>query len=172
VRKRVDPRFDHSRLEYELHDDLPPGWRHPVTGRKKVVDDPALEQLGIYVRRARYIVGQSQQELADAAKVPQSQISRLERGLAPAMNVERLAWIEHALDGAFPVGYCPHDHVCRWRRLKPRPTAEEAWEAEVEKQRRLTERFYGSQDSDSAELDEDADDDPEVEAFLLSLANE
>src|SRR6186713_1651862 len=109
MRKSVDPRFDHSGLEYALRDDLPPGWRHPVTGRKQPRDDPALEQLGIYVRRARYIAGLSQQRVADAARIPQAVISRLERALAPSMNVERLAWIEQAMNGAFPLGYCPHD---------------------------------------------------------------
>ena len=141
--KSVDPRFDHSGLEYALHDELPPGWRHPVTGRKQPRDDPALEQLGIYVRRARYIAGMSQQKVAVAAGINQAVVSRLERALAPSMNVERLAWIEQAMNGAFPLGYCPHDHPCRWRRLQRRLTAQEAWDAEVEKQRRLTEQFYG-----------------------------
>jgi len=142
VPKSVDPRFDHSGLEYALHDELPPGWRHPVTGRKEPKDDPALEQLGIYLRRARFIAGMSQQHVADAAGINQAVVSRLERALAPSMNVERLAWIEQAMKGAFPLGYCPHDHPCRWVRLQRRPTADEAWAAEVEKQRRLTERFY------------------------------
>jgi len=114
-----------------------------VTGRKKPTDDPALEQLGIYLRRARFIAGLSQQNVADAAGINQAVVSRLERALAPSMNVERLAWIEQAMNGAFPIGYCPHEHPCRWVRLQRRPTAEEAWAAEVEKQRRLTERFYG-----------------------------
>lgn len=159
--KNVDPRFDHSGLEYALRDDVPLGWRHPVTGRTYHRDDPALERLGVYLRRARYIAGRSQQNVADAAGVPQGQISRLERALAPSMNVERLAWIEDALQGAFPVGYCPHDHICEWRRLKPRPTAEEAWAAEVEKQRRLTKMFYGDgpvpEVSPRADVDDNTD---------------
>jgi transcriptional regulator with XRE-family HTH domain len=170
-------------LDYALFDDMPPGWRHPVTGRKQAGDDPALEQLGIYLRRARYIAGLSQQKVADAAHVPQAVISRLERALAPAMNVERLAWIERALDGAFPVGYCPHEHVCRWVRLKPRPTAEEEWAAEVEKQLRLTEQFYGNgRNADllnakpepkvGADSEPSLDDEAEADAFLASLLNE
>ena len=126
---------------------MPFGWRHPVTGRKYHLDDPALERLGVYLRRARYIAGRSQDSVAAAAGVAQGQISRLERALAPAMKVERLAWIEDALDGAFPLGYCPHDHICQWRRLKPRLSADEAWAAEVERQQDITRRFYRSEDS-------------------------
>jgi hypothetical protein len=46
------------------------------------------------------------------------------------------------MHGAFPVGYCPHDHICQWRRLKPRLSVEEAWEREMAKQADLTRRFY------------------------------
>jgi transcriptional regulator with XRE-family HTH domain len=124
MRRRLDPRVDHTGLDYRPGDELPLGWRHPVTGRRYHRDDPALERLGIYLRRARYIAMKSQMAVATAAGVHQSQYSRLERALAPAMDVERLAWIEDALDGAFPLGYCPHEHPCRWRRLNPRADRE------------------------------------------------
>jgi len=120
MRRKLDPRANRSGLDYRPGDELPFGWRHPVTGRPYHRDDPALERLGVYLRRARYIAMRSQTSVANAAGIPQSQYSRLERALAPAMDVERLAWIEDALDGAFPVGYCPHDHPCRWQRLNPR----------------------------------------------------
>ena len=95
---------------------LPIGWRHPVTGRREVEPDPRLMLLGHYIRRSRYLVGLSQQALADRTSVPQSQISRLERALAPSMDVERLVWLAHALYPDFPLGFCPHDHGCAWIR--------------------------------------------------------
>jgi transcriptional regulator with XRE-family HTH domain len=155
---RLDPRFDHSGLEYALHDEMPLGWRHAVTGRTYHRDDPALERLGIYLRRARYIVHRSQQSVANEAGMPQSQFSRLERALAPSMNVERLAWIEDAFHGAFPVGYCPHDHVCQWQRLKPRPSAEDALAAEIAKQQEITRRFGLGRDSGGDETEAGAED--------------
>jgi len=98
---------------------LPLGWRHPVTGRRALEWDPRLLLLGSYVRRSRYLVGMSQQALADTTGIPQSQISRLERALAPSMDVERLTWIADALNPDFPLGFCPHDHACPWLRTSP-----------------------------------------------------
>jgi transcriptional regulator with XRE-family HTH domain len=158
---KLDPRFDHSGLEYALHDEMPLGWRHAVTGRTYHRDDPVLERLGIYVRRARYIVGRSQQSIANEAGIPQSQLSRLERALAPSMDVERLAWIEDAFHGSFPVGYCPHDHVCQWQRLAPRPSAEDAWKAETKRQEEISRLFGIGRDSGDAEADSDEEIDAE-----------
>jgi transcriptional regulator with XRE-family HTH domain len=115
-RDRLSP-FDDG---LPFRDEPPPGWRASVTGRPDFELDPALELLGRYVRRSRYIVGRSQQSLANEIGIPQSQVSRLERALAPSMDVERLAWLGGVLGRAFPLGYCPHQHVCRWQELAPR----------------------------------------------------
>ncbi len=97
----------------------PPGWRHPVSGRQWAEPDLALIRLGLHFRRARYIAGRSQQTVADGAHIPQSQVSKFERALAPSMDVERLAWLGEALGPAFPLGFCPHPHACPWQPIRP-----------------------------------------------------
>ena len=111
----------------------PYGWIHPVTGRKGWQPDPLLLAFGQYVKRARYFAGLSQTDLARAAGVDQGGISRLERALAPAMKIERVAKLAGAMGRAFPFGYCPHEHWCQWQRAPdrapdppPRLTPEEA----------------------------------------------
>lgn len=96
-------------------DIVPLGWRHPVTGRHKAVIDVPLLRAGRHLRRARYLAGYSQQRLATEARVAQSQVSRFERALAPAMKAERLARVAAVLHPNFPIGYCPHDHRCPWQ---------------------------------------------------------
>jgi transcriptional regulator with XRE-family HTH domain len=96
----------------------PLGWRHPVTGRRELAPGPELVALGMHVRRARYYADLSQQRLSNASGVSQSQISRLERALAPSIAVERLAQLAAALGRVFPLGACPHDHACAWQPLE------------------------------------------------------
>lgn len=98
---------------------LPAGWRHPVTGRRGFEPEPGLILLGAYVRRARHIEGASQRRAASKAGITQSMWSRLERGLAPSMDAERLVWLADGLYPNFPLGFCPHvdQHVCRWQPL-------------------------------------------------------
>jgi len=162
MQRDLDPRFNRTSLDYQLGD-MPPGWRSSVTGRKETAEDPPLERLGIYLRRARYIAGRSQMSVSRESGVPQSQLSRLERALAPAMAVERLGWIEEALKGAFPVGYCPHDHACQWRQLPRRMTDEEWLAAELKRQEEITRQFgLGRHQNDSNDDDAvEEDDEPE-----------
>jgi transcriptional regulator with XRE-family HTH domain len=81
-------------------------------------DDPSTRQLlvdfGRRVRRARRHRGFSQEDLERRSRVDQTAISRLERGLAPAMGARRLVRLGDALGPALPLGYCPHDHECAW----------------------------------------------------------
>jgi hypothetical protein len=99
----------------------PPGWRHPATDRRPPEPDPLLEEFGHYVRRARYLVLMSQQILADETGVPQSQISRLERGFAPGLGLLGLLSLGQGIGRALPLGFCPHDHTCAWQPIKPTP---------------------------------------------------
>ena len=98
----------------------PHGWRHPVTGRKGWQPDPLLLAFGQYVKRSRYLALMSQTQLAQASGVDQGAISRLERALAPAMNIERVVHLAAAMGRAFPLGYCPHEHWCQWQRAPDR----------------------------------------------------
>jgi len=98
----------------------PHGWRHPVTGRKGWQPDPLLLAFGQYVKRSRYLALMSQTQLAQASGVDQGAISRLERALAPAMNIDRVVQLAAAMGRAFPLGYCPHEHWCQWQRAPDR----------------------------------------------------
>jgi transcriptional regulator with XRE-family HTH domain len=77
-----------------------------------------MQRLGLLVLAGRQRMGVSQRSLEWRSGVDQTAISRLERGLAPRMSVERLTAISDTLGTAFPLGYCPHDHVCVWQLLK------------------------------------------------------
>ena len=99
----------------------PPGWRYPATDRRPPEPDPLLEEFGHYVRRARYLVLVSQQILADETGVPQSQISRLERGFAPGLGVSGLVSLGQGIGRALPLGICPHEHTCAWQPIRPIP---------------------------------------------------
>ena len=94
---------------------MPYGWRHPVTGRTAHLIDPLLARAGMHLRRARFFGGRSQVSLAAASGVSQSQISRFERALAPAMGVRHLVRLAEAAHPNLPLGYCPHEHLCRWQ---------------------------------------------------------
>lgn len=134
---RRDMKLDHFEIRYTTGERSPFRYRHPVTGRTYHRDDPVLTRLGIYVRRARRFAGRSQQSVADEIGIPQSQISRLERALAPSMDVERLGWIDAVLRGAFPLGYCPHVHQCRWQPLTPRTPPRPMTPVDMEAEGRL-----------------------------------
>jgi transcriptional regulator with XRE-family HTH domain len=99
---------------------IPPpyGWRHPVTGRRDL-PDPALITFGQYLKRGRYFARMSQQQLADASGVEQSQISRAERALAPSLGMEYLIKLGKPLGRALPLGFCPHEHYCHWQPAPP-----------------------------------------------------
>lgn len=104
-----------SHIELAPADD----WRNPVTRRAELSPPPDLVEFGRNVRRARRIIGLSQQRVADRAQISQSMLSRLERGLAPAMPTEALVRLGRVLGGAFPLGTCPHDHDCPWQPIIP-----------------------------------------------------
>ena len=75
--------------------------------------------LGRYLRRSRLLAEMTQQQLADAAGVSQSMVSRAERGAAPGMEVARLLRLIQPLARMFPLGACPHDHNCAWQPVRP-----------------------------------------------------
>ena len=108
-----DDELDLSDLDFSS--DPPPGWRHPVTGRRSWEPSPEILRFGRYVRRARYFVRISQDDLAWKADISQSMVSRLERGLAPAMGIDRLVRLGGALGNNLPLGFCPHTHLCPWQ---------------------------------------------------------
>jgi DNA-binding XRE family transcriptional regulator len=74
-----------------------------------------LSAFGRIVRRARQCAGLSQQRLADLSGVSQTSISRLERGKAPHLALDRLLAMQVVLGGCLPLGLCPHDHPCIWQ---------------------------------------------------------
>ncbi len=86
---------------------------------KGAPDSVGFALLGRYLRRSRQLAGMTQQQLADAAGVSQSMVSRLERGIGPALEVGRLLRTVQPLARLFPLGTCPHDHSCAWQPVKP-----------------------------------------------------
>ena len=111
---------DHiERLDFSS--DPPPGWRHPVTGRRDWKPSPEILLFGRYVRRARYFARLSQDDLAWEAQVSQSMVSRLERGDAPAMGIDRLIRVGAGLGNNLPLGFCPHTHLCPWQPIVGMP---------------------------------------------------
>jgi hypothetical protein len=78
-------------------------------------DPTRLEVFGAFLRRGRQCAGLSQQRLANLAGVSQTLISRLERGKAAHVGLDRILAIQTVLGGCFPLGVCPHDHSCIWR---------------------------------------------------------
>lgn len=94
-----------------------------------------LERFGAELRRCRYQIGWSQTALARRSGVPQSTISRLERGKTARVPVVKLIMLSEAMGLFFPMAYCPHDHGCGWQRLdssgrpsfSPRPIDDEWW---------------------------------------------
>ena len=74
----------------------------------------SLVILGRYIRRSRRQRQITQAELAERAGVSQSMVSRIERGAAASVPLERFLAICMALGRLFPLGACPHDHPCAW----------------------------------------------------------
>lgn len=118
----------------------PRDWLHPVTGRYGWQPDQALLTFGRYVRRSRYLAGMSQVQVAAASGVEQGSISRLERGLAPAMKVERVVRLAAAIGRDFPLGFCPHEHWCP---LQPAPRLPEQGREDPEQARDALRVLYG-----------------------------
>jgi len=78
-----------------------------------------MERFGAELRRCRYQMGFTQAVLAERSGVPQSTISRLERGRTARVPVLKLVLLTEAMGRFFPMAYCPHDHRCAWQRLDP-----------------------------------------------------
>jgi transcriptional regulator with XRE-family HTH domain len=57
------------------------------------IDPGLLVEVGRWLRRARLDAGLSQRDLERRTGIDQTRISRLERGLVPAMRVDRFARI-------------------------------------------------------------------------------
>jgi transcriptional regulator with XRE-family HTH domain len=109
----------------DIPNGAPLGWRHrpPGTGVALAVPRPLprtteLALLGQYVRRSRYYAEKSQAHLSGESGVTQSMLSRLERGMAPGMRVDKLLALASVLGRVFPLGYCPHNHQCAWDAIR------------------------------------------------------
>jgi DNA-binding XRE family transcriptional regulator len=98
-----------------------PFFRRNSYGLYEVWPDPRAIAFGKTLRRARQLAGLSQRQLAAIAGISQSVISRLERGKAPGTTVERLIILSDAIGRRMPLGFCPHDHECRWGPIRPEP---------------------------------------------------
>jgi transcriptional regulator with XRE-family HTH domain len=77
----------------------------------------ALLRFGAELRRCRLNAGMSQTQLAERSGVPQSTISRFERGLVPRAAMYKIVMLSVGLGHFLPLAYCPHDHRCVWGRL-------------------------------------------------------
>lgn len=78
--------------------------------------EEAIAQFGLDLRFARGQVGISQMSLEGRSGVDQTLISKLEHAKAPHVSLERLIRLHIALGDKFPLGHCPHDHDCSFRR--------------------------------------------------------
>jgi transcriptional regulator with XRE-family HTH domain len=74
-----------------------------------------LIEFGLVLRAARQRTGITQMELERRSGVDQTLISRIERGKAAHCSLHRLLALSDALGQDFPLGVCPHDHVCEFR---------------------------------------------------------
>jgi transcriptional regulator with XRE-family HTH domain len=100
-------------------------------GRFLVWPVPEMVAFGQLVRHARRLAGLNQHQLAALSEVSQSTICRLEKGLVPGMATWKLVKIALGLNGRLPLGFCPHDHECRYPKyaterlsqLRPTPWA-------------------------------------------------
>ena len=90
----------------------PGGWR----------SQPGLDAFGAALRAARGRAAVSQMQLEGLSEVDQSMISRIENARAPNAALYKVVLLGSALGNAFPLGSCPHHHVCSWRPPgSPRP---------------------------------------------------
>ncbi len=110
---RWQARFDPSPAPVPAPTEPAPGWR--ARRPRELVLNPLLDTFGRYLRRARYYVGWTQDDLEAVSGVTQSLVSRAERARAPAMRLDRLTRLGAALGRALPLGYCPHQHDCAWQ---------------------------------------------------------
>jgi len=79
----------------------------------------SLVLIGRYLRRSRRYAQLTQVQLARAAGVSQSTVSRVERGTGARIRLAAFVAICAALGRAFPLGACPHDHPCAWPPVRP-----------------------------------------------------
>ena len=95
-----------------------------------------LRRFGVEFRRCRIYAGLTQARLAELSGVSQSTISRIERGKASSASLIKLVRISDVMLTGFPLGYCPHPHLCPWNRLEAdgtvspdrrRPIVSEEW---------------------------------------------
>src|SRR4051794_38552334 len=86
------------------------------TKRSLAGAEEAITQFGLDLRFSRMQAGISQMSLEGRSGVDQTLISKLERAKAPHVSLERLIRLHIALGDAFPLGHCPHDHDCTFRR--------------------------------------------------------
>jgi len=92
---------------------LTPRDPHIITG---------LEDFGVAIVEARARSAMSQRGLEFRSGVSQSVISRAERALAPRLALDRVIGMKLVLGNELPLGWCPHDHPCRWQRGSNRRT--------------------------------------------------
>ncbi len=116
-------RADVNAVRIPSHIELRPAddWVDPDSGRREHEPTPELVLVGRYFRRSRLYADMSQQTLADKAGVSQSMVSRLERGVAPGMDFHRFVDMCLVVGRLFPIGACPHDHLCAWQPVRPPP---------------------------------------------------
>jgi DNA-binding XRE family transcriptional regulator len=112
-------------LAPQVPNGAPLGWRPRLAGSgtglvvsRRVPKSADITLLGQYVRRSRYYAEKTQARLSGESGVSQSMLSRLERGMAPGMRVDKLVAVASALGRVFPFGYCPHNHECAWDALR------------------------------------------------------
>lgn len=91
-----------------------PWKRDPGSGLYGQWPVPEMVIVGARFRNGRHKTGLSQRRLAELAGVSQSNISRLERGVATGTSAERIIRIATAIGPHFPFGFCPHDHRCAY----------------------------------------------------------
>ncbi len=86
--------------------------------------DPVLRRFGLFMRRTRHGAAMSQHTLAYRTGVPQSMISRSERGLHPGMHLIRIARILDELGALEPPPDPTPDATSRmdlaWRLGRPK----------------------------------------------------
>ncbi|MDQ3554605.1 MAG: hypothetical protein M3395_09390 [Chloroflexota bacterium] len=91
---------------------LTPRDPHIITG---------LEDFGVALVEARARSAMSQRGLEFRSGVSQSVISRVERASAPRLALDRVIGMKLVLGDELPLGWCPHDHACRWQPRVERP---------------------------------------------------
>jgi transcriptional regulator with XRE-family HTH domain len=127
----ADAAWERERTHTHVPISYAAGTSDGVTGRKEIFPDPTLVEFGRYLKRARGLSQLSQRRLAELSGLSQSTISRLERGIAPSVGIDRIVVLGRALRRALPLGTCPHEHDCPWQPLPQLPTKASRVEAFV-----------------------------------------